>query len=342
MKFNENSDQAASLLRQAIPAMVKHNIVPNPLNYTIWYSYFSKSFPVLNKELEQTIERYGTCPQKVGEELFVQHISQFEGGDEEKLAVFQQAFSNMVTNLSNTLEETQQQTDKHSNALKENLGSLEEFDLGDEVAPVLQSLNDNASAIVDANDEFKGQLQAARSEIETLKHALAESQKSANTDPLTGLSNRRVFESKYNQFIDANSKDADISLVIMDIDKFKTFNDTHGHLLGDQILKYVGELLRTECPSDVTPVRFGGEEFALLCPNQGVEKAKEIAESIREKLQSVPYFNKKTGEKIPPVTASFGVAIKQPTESLTDVVERADNALYAAKDGGRNQVKVAN
>lgn len=341
MKFNENSDQAASLLRQAIPAMVKHNIVPNPLNYTLWYSYFSNAFPVLKKDMDSAIERYGTCPQKVGENLFVQHISQFDGDDEEKLAMFQQAFSNMVNNLSNSLEETSLQADKHSIALKDNISSLEDFDLDGEIAPVIRSLNDNASAIVGANDEFKDQLRAAQAEIGTLKQALAESQESANTDPLTGLSNRRVFGAVFKQFVTSSDPGAELSLIILDIDKFKAFNDTHGHLFGDQILKYVGELLRNECPSALTPVRFGGEEFVVLCPNMSLEQAKALAESIRLKMENTPYFNKKTGEKIPPVTASFGVALKQSEETLAALVERADNALYAAKDGGRNQIKIA-
>ncbi|MEM0909563.1 MAG: diguanylate cyclase [Pseudomonadota bacterium] len=341
MKFDESSDQAAHLLRQAIPAMVKYNIVPNPLNYTLWYSYFSNAFPHLKNDLDLAIKRYGTCPQKVGEDLFVKHITQFDEGDEERLAEFQQAFANTVSNLSNTLDETSLQANQHSAALKDSINSLEAFDLDEAVAPVLRSLNDNATAIVDANDEFKGQIRAALAEIESLKKELADSQKSANTDPLTGLSNRRVFEAIFTQFVDTNTDEAEISLIIMDIDKFKIFNDTHGHLLGDQILKYVGNLLLSECPNDVTPVRFGGEEFAVLCPNQDLNQAKSIAEKIRAKLESVPYFNKKTGEKIPPVTASFGVALKQPKECLTDILERADNALYAAKGGGRNQVQVA-
>ena len=110
MKFSDNSDQAAGYLRQAVPMMVKHNIVPNPLNYTLWYSYYSNVFPLLNKELDKTLERYGTCPPDISESLFFHHISQLDNGNEEQLTHFQKAFSHLVDNLSDSLDHTAQQT----------------------------------------------------------------------------------------------------------------------------------------------------------------------------------------------------------------------------------------
>lgn len=341
MKFSENSDQAADYLRQAVPTMVKHDIVPNPLNYTLWYSYFSNAFPHLNKELDQVIERYNTCPPEVGERLFIDHISKIESSGEQKLEGFQKAFSNMVSNLSESLDETAKQTTGFSAALKSNLNRLGELDLDESVSPVLAELNANTNAICDANEEFQGQLSAAQTEINSLKSELEKSRREANTDPLTGLYNRRVFESNYNQFIEASDDNDDLAIIIMDIDKFKVFNDTHGHLLGDQILKFVGQLLQQECSDPIVPVRFGGEEFALLCPKFQLEDAHKVAENIRVKLASIPFSNKRTGKKIPPVTASFGVALKKSEDVLTSIVERADQALYAAKNAGRNQVKLA-
>jgi len=124
---------------------------------------------------------------------------------------------------------------------------------------------------------------------------------------------------------------------MMDVDKFKVFNDTHGHLMGDQILKFIGQLLKKECKDPVVPVRLGGEEFALLCPRFKLEQAQSVAENIRIKLASVPFSNKRTGERISPVTASFGVAQKRANDSLANIIERADVALYVAKDAGRNR-----
>jgi diguanylate cyclase len=342
MKFSENSDQAADYIRQAIPAMVKYEIVPNPLNYTLWYSYYSKAFPALNKELDQTIERYGTCPTEVGEALFIQHITQLDKGEEKQLESFHKAFSHMVDNLSVSLDKTAKQTTGYSKALMDNLQVLGTHTVDSEIAPVLAQLSDNASAICSANDAFQGELIAAQTEINSLKAELEHSKKEANTDPLTGLSNRRVLESIYHRFVEESGDSDELAMIIMDIDKFKIFNDTHGHLIGDQILKFVAQLLRKECKDPLVPVRFGGEEFALLCPRYDIKKAQQVAENIRIKLSSIIFNNKRTGDTIPSVTASFGVAIKQKGDILNNVIERADQALYAAKNAGRNQVMLAN
>lgn len=341
MKFSDNSSQAASYLRQAIPSMVKHNIVPNPLNYTLWYSYFSKSFPALNKELDQVIERYGTCPPKIGESLFIQHISHLNDRGEEQLEDFQQAISLLMNNLSDTLDHTAKQTTDFSAALKTNISSLQGYDVDAAMRPVLSEINANANAICDASQQFHLQLSSAQNEINLLNIELQKSRYEANTDPLTGLCNRRVLESIYRQFVDECHDEEKLSLIIMDIDKFKVFNDTHGHLMGDQILKFVGDLLKKECPKTIIPVRFGGEEFAMLCPNFNVNVAKDVAENIRVKLSATLFNSKKTGAKLPPVTASFGVAAKARGELLEQIIERADSALYVAKDQGRNQVQLA-
>jgi diguanylate cyclase len=341
VKFSDDSDQAAGYLRQAVPMMVKHNIVPNPLNYTLWYSYYSNVFPLLNKELDKTLERYGTCPPDISESLFLGHISKLDNDNQKQLVHFQNAFSHLVDGLSDSLDHTAKQTNNYSQALMENLTELGTHGVDDNIAPVLNKLSANASAICTANEEFQGQLSAAQSEINTLKIELENSKKEASTDPLTGLYNRRVFETIYNQFVDETNNQSDITLIMMDVDKFKVFNDTHGHLVGDQILKFIGQLLKKECKDPVVPVRLGGEEFALLCPRFKLEQAKTVAENIRVKLASVPFNSKRTGKRIPPVTASFGVAQKRADDSLANIIERADVALYAAKDAGRNQVKLA-
>jgi diguanylate cyclase len=341
MKFSDDSSKAAGYLRQAIPAMVKHNIVPNPLNYTLWYSYFSKTFPMLNNELDQIIERYGTCPPKIGESLFIQHISQADDKNEEQVENYQRAISHLVDNLSDSLGQTAKQTDDYSAALKHNITALEAHNVDASMLPVLNELNANANAICDVNQQFFGELSSAQNEINRLKTELETSKREANTDPLTGLCNRRVLDAIYREFMASHNESEDLSLIIMDIDKFKVFNDTHGHLIGDQVLKFVGALLKKECPESIVPVRFGGEEFAMLCPKVSGKSAEEIAENIRVKLSATQFNHRKTGEKLPPITASFGLATQLDDEQLTELIERADKALYTAKGQGRNQVQSA-
>lgn len=341
MQFSEDSEIAANYLRQAVPTMVKHKIVPNPLNYTLWYSYYTNKLPKLNEELDRAIDYYGTLPPRVGESLFVQHFKQEEDKSSQQLESMHQAFSTVVTSLSNSIDDTTKQSNDFSKALKNNLNSLDEYTLEDSLKSVVNDLSNNASAICDNNAVFSSKLESAQLEINALKRELAATREEANTDPLTTLSNRRVFETIYNEFVVANAEEDNLSLIIMDIDKFKVFNDTHGHLMGDQILKYVGKLLKKECPESITPVRFGGEEFALICPQVDTATAIAFAEKIREKLAGTPLKNTQTGEKIPPVTASFGVALRESGDELNMLIERADQALYQAKSAGRNKVVCA-
>ena len=167
-------------------------------------------------------------------------------------------------------------------------------------------MNANADAICDANNQFQGQLSRAKAKIDALKEELQKSRLEANTDQLTGLYNRRAFDAIYTEFKETKNEGEELALIIMDIDKFKLFNDTHGHLLGDKILRFVADLLKNECPDSIMPVRFGGEEFAILCPKLSLEKAHTIAGNVRKVLSSKCFKVNKTGEKIPPVTASFG------------------------------------
>ncbi len=340
MKFFDDSDQAVQYLRQAIPAMVKYKITPNPLNYTLWYSYFSNAYPALNQRLEEVLERYNTCPTQVSESLFMEHIGTSDSDNVAQQAQHQKAMNSLVSNLSDSISDTAEQSNQYSAALRGDIKALDERQLDEELSPLLDNLSANATAICDVNDAFQSELSKAQAKIEQLKVELQKSRFEANTDPLTGLCNRRVLDTIFNEFVEDRDRD-DLSLVIMDIDKFKLFNDTHGHLLGDQILKYVGGLLKKECPKDSEAIRFGGEEFAIICPSLKQNEALDIAEKVRKKLEAVPFTNKKTGEKIPPITASFGVAYRKMNEGLSSIIERADKALYKAKSGGRNQVQVA-
>lgn len=338
MIFKEDANEAAVYLRKAVPKMIKHNIVPNPFNFTLWYSYYSKQFPELNYELDHIIGRYDTCPPEMSESLLLKYIIQKDEKQEQDRDTFQKAIDVLVENLSESIDQTAKQSNDFSSAISENIVSLAGCELAGEQAALLSELSDNANALCRINDSFQGEVNAAQSEINSLKKQLAVSRLQANTDALTGLSNRREFESIYHDFIEENQQQ-EIALIMIDIDKFKVFNDTHGHLMGDQVLKFVGQLLKTECQKPLVPVRFGGEEFALLCPRMDISKAMQIAEKLRGKLSSIALSNKRTGEKLPPVTASFGVSMSKGAELLSHLVERADKALYMAKNNGRNCVQ---
>jgi diguanylate cyclase (GGDEF)-like protein len=159
---------------------------------------------------------------------------------------------------------------------------------------------------------------------------MAETQLQASTDGLTGLVNRRSFENRMRQL---RTDGVDFALVMADLDHFKLLNDTYGHEAGDRALRIFSETLRLELRADDTACRYGGEEFAVLLPGVDVYEAVEAVERVRTALSEV------TGRgDAPTVTASFGIAQANDADGTDDLVQRADQAMFAAKAAGRDRI----
>jgi diguanylate cyclase (GGDEF)-like protein len=162
----------------------------------------------------------------------------------------------------------------------------------------------------------------------------------ASIDMLSGLANRRGFQSRLDfEWMKAQQYDCDLSLLMIDVDHFKLFNDTYGHPEGDVCLTRLGEALsRIAADTMGFAARYGGEEFCLLLPNVGVERAKEIGEHVRSAVQALALPHRTSSHQS--VTVSVGVACARPndTQRPGDLIEAADAALYAAKHRGRNTV----
>ncbi|MBW2459833.1 MAG: GGDEF domain-containing protein, partial [Deltaproteobacteria bacterium] len=162
----------------------------------------------------------------------------------------------------------------------------------------------------------------------------------ATTDGLTGLANHRVFQEELDKkFASASRFRKELSVILCDLDKFKDVNDTYGHPVGDQVIRGLAESLRRNVVRDTDlPARYGGEEFVIICEGTSTDGATKLGERIRKDLEAQTFASDKGELK---VTISMGVAtFPHHAHSRQDLIERADVALYAAKDGGRNQVRV--
>jgi diguanylate cyclase (GGDEF)-like protein len=188
---------------------------------------------------------------------------------------------------------------------------------------------------VTAREERDQLLEVRRLELERERSELSEQ---AHTDSLTGLNNRRTFDTRLPESLEVAHRNAEpVSLVLIDIDHFKDFNDEYGHQTGDMVLRAFGDLLRqATSQTGGSPARYGGEEFAVILPGMMLEDATQIAEHIRAQVanQRITAFA---------VTISAGVASTDPTrqqpEGALELIQRADMALYRAKQQGRNRVE---
>lgn len=175
------------------------------------------------------------------------------------------------------------------------------------------------------------ELQAKTEKIQKTNQVL---QYISNVDALTNIYNRRklneILEIEYERCKALHKK---ISLIIMDVDLFKSVNDTYGHSVGDKVLEQLGELLKKNVNPNDKVGRWGGEEFLIICPETSFEEAFGLAEKIRICTQNHDFQLKKN------VTCSFGVATSKATDTITNLIIRADKGLYKAKASGRNRVE---
>ncbi len=166
--------------------------------------------------------------------------------------------------------------------------------------------------------------------------SLLDSEQNANIDTLTGTFNRRWLEHVYErESIRCAYDNQPLSMLMLDVDHFKAYNDRHGHLAGDYALCLVSQTLRKLLRPTDSLVRYGGEEFVILLPEMAEAEALTIGERLRQSMEDQREFYSPIGA-LPGVTVSIGLAQMQPRDSLPSLIARADHALYAAKQRGRN------
>lgn len=180
-------------------------------------------------------------------------------------------------------------------------------------------------------------LHQARSELlemEKISSDLATYKAKSLYDALTKIYNRGTFEEMLKSHVNSrrHSETHNLALLMLDLDHFKQVNDTFGHLAGDSVLSQMGEILREVLRKEDVPTRYGGEEFVVMAPATNLEQARIVGEKIRQAVQNHDFGLKKN------ITISVGCTVFQPGENLRSLLQRADDALYAAKNNGRNQV----
>ena len=241
--------------------------------------------------------------------------------------------------LAGQVDEIRAEVDKNSE-----LG-----DLGNSISQhlglIVEAMKTFSSAESEREAELTQQLNSMQTKLhemerlaESAQHAIEEQRKKAMHDSLTGLPNREAYQQRLKQEVERiNRYGGKLSLMVCDVDLFKRINDSYGHLAGDKVLKIIARSLQRTLRDTDFIARFGGEEFVILMPETSARDAKNVAEKLRQKIESSPFNFKKEPVQI---TVSFGLSEFAQNESADDVFSRADKALYRAKEQGRNKVLV--
>ncbi len=309
----------------------------SPRNYEIWYNYATGYNPALNQLINQTLKEKGALTDADLEHIFASYIAPSRIGD--RIDDVNDRMLDEVGRVLDTIHSASGSATTYSQKLADATSSLSGAHDGEGVLAIIERLVANTRDMENDNRKLQGSLSASKQEIEQLQENLQAVRNESMSDPLTTLANRKFFDqSLARAMIEARSKNEPLSLLMCDIDHFKKFNDTYGHLTGDQVLRLVALSLKDNVKGSDVAARYGGEEFVVALPNTSLQSAITVAEHIRRAIMTKELIKRSTGEKLGHITISLGAATLQPADTALTLMERADQSLYAAKRNGRNRV----
>ena len=322
----------------AFASLVQFGIAPSPDNFAIWFEYHGG----LNPELRHLIDMLMARSKMVDDRVMEAIHKKFFAHSSERDAV-QQASSRMqglLQEVGSMVGEAGADATRFGAVVRDTTSALAE---GTTSLPALiQQVRAEARDMAERSERLALHLTGAAERIQWLERSLDEVRRDAATDGLTGLCNRRTFDARLREAAgSAMNTGEPLTLVMADIDHFKRVNDTWGHPTGDQVLRLVAATLTGNLRVGDIAARYGGEEFAVIMPATSQREAFEVADRVRRTFEGRRLVARTSGTTINGVTVSFGGACYEPGEPLAEWVGRADQALYSAKNAGRNQVKMA-
>lgn len=316
--------------------MQRHGVEPNPRNYALWYGYAAQQNMSLIEELDKVIKHAVPLDDATSEFLYRKHIepSSAASDEPEKARI-------LLTDILKVIGDATSEAKIYNTEIDGHISELESQSGGD-LATLVNAIIESARGLKKSGENLHQRLDESRSEINTLRKHLQEATAEAQRDFLTGLFNRKALDRMMDELlVYAKQEEAPLSLLMIDVDHFKHFNDEFGHLIGDEVLKMVARLLRDTVKGTDIVARFGGEEFVVILPKTPLQGAAVVAENIRRAIASKELMHKGSGRSFGTVTVSIGIAGYTLDDSVPMLVKRADEALFDAKRSGRNRVSMS-
>jgi diguanylate cyclase len=308
-----------------------------PRNYEIWYVYATGYNAPLNKIINETLARNGKLTESDLEQIYDTYLSHIKTTD--RIDKVGARVIGEIDDVVDVLSEALGMTSSYDASLSGAAKELSSAKKADQLQSIIGSLLRSTSEMRESNKTLEDRLILAKSEISNLQQSLEAIRAESLTDPLTGLGNRKYFDRMIGMAVQsALASGEPLSLLMFDIDHFKSFNDSYGHLTGDQVLRLVALSLKQTIKGQDITARYGGEEFAVVLPNTALRQALTVADHIRRAVMAKELKKKSTGEILGRVTISVGVSMLKQGDDTDSLIERADACLYAAKRAGRNRV----
>lgn len=339
-EIKEEIIHSYAVAKRLLPFLAKRGIPASPSNYRIFYDYLLYSNPALNKAVNALLESNAKFHSRLSVSLYELFYSN-ESLDDQLKALNKAAtdFMTVSSSMEQSLENVINQTNHYQKVLSNTSRQVAGLTSADQLQPFLDDLMNETEMALASNGSFSSQINEANRTITALKAELKNQTSLAKVDELTQLHNRRHLNLEWPRLVEECGKKGEvISAVMFDLDFFKRINDTWGHNFGDKVLVVCAKIIKGAAREGDLAIRLGGEEFLLVCPGLNLSQASKVAEKVRISIAQTDITIR--GESLM-LTISGGAAQYIEGETLSDLIGRADQALYQAKSQGRNMICLA-
>ncbi|MFK5978493.1 MAG: GGDEF domain-containing protein [Rhizobiaceae bacterium] len=340
INYSTNQDYGITveLAAKALKLAQTHKTAPVPKTFEVWYSYAAGGDEDINNRVDKIIaENSAFSPYDI-DLIHSEYLSPY-GTEQAVNDKANEKLEKEMTTIISLMQSHIESGSDFSGALDKSSENLTEAESPTQIRKIVEFLIKENAKMRDKTMDLNSNLEKSKVQIHTMRSELKESQKNEMRDALTNISNRRWFEkSLVKEMEEAKKNNAPMCLVLIDLDHFKRVNDTYGHVIGDQVLRFFGSLLTKCLKGNDTIARYGGEEFAVVLPRTKIDDAVTLIETVRAQLEAAKLSLTKSKKSIGTVTASFGITLLCDSDDAETLVQRADYRLYEAKNSGRNRV----
>jgi diguanylate cyclase len=337
LKYSESKERSAELLRLVLATMAQHDAAYNPVTFTVCYEHLAGINHRLSVAFSEAIQ---TKPRLDAEDMHQLYAGYVADLDTQAMRRISGELQRMMTGMAESASRTGNQADVYGVELQGLSAALTASE-GQSLSPVLDHVIASTTQMKETTHALEKEVKQSQQEIHRLKDELNRTRDDSLKDALTGVLNRKGFDQKLADMLEQPLKPGRIhGLMMLDIDHFKSVNDTHGHVMGDRVLQALGEVLRMLVSSEdgCTVARYGGEEFAIMMPNTQLTQCVSLAEKVRSHTRAMKIRDRRTKEVVLTVTVSGGVAGIHEGDDAHALITRADGALYRSKQAGRDRI----
>ena len=331
-------EYAGSVADRAIRSMSQQSVPAIPSNFSVWFNYAVGASPALRKTIDILISNKRKFDASINDELYATYLEAHS--DRNITGDFSEQLRGVIAGakqfLATAISDNQTQIDA--------LGEVSsEVRRNSDPRPIIEKLVTELTKSTARASVLEANFVESAQELDKIRESLKAAEQRSNTDALTGLANRRSLQEFFRSAqIAAMETGAPLSILMIDIDHFKKFNDSYGHQVGDQVLRLVAKVLQDSVRDVDLAARYGGEELMAVLPGADLDLCADVAGRIRRRISEARLTRRSTGQEIASVTVSIGVARFRLAEKAEATIERCDRALYQAKRAGRNRIVTEN